>query len=55
MKTEPTVITSEEVAQRAHGIWEQSGRPDGQATEHWLRAEREPECAGLKFPNVTLG
>lgn len=41
MKNQSTVITSEEIAQRAHDIWEQSGQPDGQATEHWLRAERE--------------
>lgn len=42
MKNQPSsAITSEEIAQRAHDIWEQSGRPDGEATEHWLRAERE--------------
>ncbi len=26
---------------RAHELWEQSGRVDGQADEHWRQAERE--------------
>ena len=30
-----------EIAKRAHEIWEGSGRPDGQAEQHWLKAERE--------------
>lgn len=34
-------ITHEEIAERAHDIWEQSGRPESQETDHWLRAERE--------------
>ena len=34
-------ITHEEITQRAHDIWEQSGRPAGQETEHWFRAEQE--------------
>ena len=33
-----------EVAKRAHAIWEQNGRPDGQAEQHWLQAEREFEA-----------
>jgi hypothetical protein len=41
MKSTPSSITHDEIALRAHAIWEQSGRPDGQETEHWLRAERE--------------
>jgi Protein of unknown function (DUF2934) len=32
---------SHSIAQRAYYIWEQMGRPDGQALEHWLRAEAE--------------
>jgi hypothetical protein len=31
----------EEIAVRAHSIWEREGRPEGQDTDHWLRAERE--------------
>lgn len=40
MKTN-SPITHEEIAQRAHDIWEESGRPEGHETEHWLRAENE--------------
>jgi hypothetical protein len=29
------------IAQRAHEIWEQAGRPEGQALTHWLQAEAE--------------
>ena len=36
-----SMITHEEISRRAHDIWEQCGRLDGQETEHWLRAERE--------------
>jgi hypothetical protein len=27
--------------ERAYEIWEQSGRPEGKADEHWLQAEAE--------------
>src|SRR6478735_5632050 len=29
------------IAARAEQIWEQEGRPDGQADNHWRRAEEE--------------
>lgn len=29
------------IASRAYAIWEQGGRQDGGALDHWLRAERE--------------
>lgn len=29
------------IAERAHGLWEKEGRPEGQDIEHWLRAEAE--------------
>ncbi len=29
------------IQERAYEIWEQEGRPDGQETDHWLRAEAE--------------
>jgi len=32
---------SPSTAERAYLIWEQMGRPEGQALEHWLRAEAE--------------
>jgi hypothetical protein len=32
---------SHHIAERAYLIWERMGRPNGQALEHWLRAEAE--------------
>ena len=32
---------AEQVRRRAYEIYEQSGRPDGRAHEHWLQAEAE--------------
>jgi hypothetical protein len=29
------------IRERAYRIWEEAGRPDGRAVEHWLRAEAE--------------
>ena len=37
----PTGKLQEEISRRAEEIWEQEGRPDGRAEEHWLRAEAE--------------
>ena len=34
-------ISREDIAERAHKIWEQEGRPLGHDLEHWLRAEQE--------------
>ena len=31
----------EKIRQRAYEIWDRDGRQDGQADNHWLRAERE--------------
>ena len=35
------VLTNDGVTERAHRIWEEEGRPDGKADEHWRRAEAE--------------
>jgi hypothetical protein len=35
------------VAVRAHAIWIEEGRPEGQAKEHWLRAEKEIEQSDI--------
>ena len=32
------VNRDEQIAALAHSFWEQDGRPDGRAEEHWLRA-----------------
>ncbi|WP_257170653.1 DUF2934 domain-containing protein [Bradyrhizobium sp. SRS-191] len=29
------------IRERAHQLWEQSGRPDGREDEFWYQAERE--------------
>jgi hypothetical protein len=29
------------VRERAYQIWEEAGRPEGKAVEHWLQAEAE--------------
>jgi hypothetical protein len=31
----------ERIKQRAYALWEQEGRPEGRAEEHWRRAEAE--------------
>jgi hypothetical protein len=36
-----TQLSHEQIAQRSFMIWEQEGRPNGQALDHWLQAERE--------------
>lgn len=38
---QPTQDLAELVRLRAYEIYEQSGRPDGRAHEHWLQAEAE--------------
>ena len=29
------------IRERAYQIWEEAGRPEGKAVEHWLQAEAE--------------
>jgi hypothetical protein len=33
--------SKDKIRVRAHQLWEQAGRPDGQDLEHWLQAEKE--------------
>ena len=40
-KTNPVGAYRDAIAARAREIWEEEGRPDGRAEEHWLRAEAE--------------
>jgi hypothetical protein len=37
--TETNQISAEQIARRAYEIWEAEGRPDGRATDHWIKAE----------------
>jgi hypothetical protein len=32
---------AQQIRERAHQIWEEQGRPDGLAVDHWCQAERE--------------
>jgi Protein of unknown function (DUF2934) len=36
----------EEIAARAHALWEEDGCPNGHDQEHWLKAERELQSVG---------
>jgi hypothetical protein len=41
-----SLITHENIARRAHQIWEETGRQDGNEAIHWLQAERELRAEG---------
>lgn len=49
-----------EIEKRAYGLWEQEGRPEGKALEHWLRAESQVEwethcgAAAPSYPMVAV-
>jgi hypothetical protein len=34
-------VAHEEIARRAHELWEQDGRPEGRHEEHWMEAEKQ--------------
>jgi hypothetical protein len=36
------------IRQRAHEIWEQAGRPQNKADEHWREAERQVGKEGVE-------
>lgn len=60
MNTTDTTLTHEDVASRAYAIWENEGRIDGKAFDHWLRAERELSESGdgrsaAAYPSSTSG
>ena len=39
-KTNPEPPTEEEIARLAQSYWEEEGRPEGKAGDHWARAEQ---------------
>jgi len=39
---------------RAHQLWEQEGRPDGRAEDHWHQARTLVETEGLKQPSTKI-
>lgn len=44
MTTEPK--NEDEIARRAHQIWEAEGRPEGRADDHWHRATEQHAAEG---------
>src|SRR4051794_26623051 len=40
-KTNPVGAYRDAIEARARELWEEEGRPEGRAEEHWLRAEGE--------------
>ena len=40
-RTNPVGPSQDEITRRARALWEEEGRPEGRAEEHWLRAESE--------------
>ncbi len=34
-------VSQEQIRERAHYLWQQQGSTNGNAFEHWLRAEKE--------------
>jgi hypothetical protein len=45
-------IRYEDIAVRAHQHWDVAGKPDGQDTVHWLRAERELHAEHAKATEI---
>jgi len=51
---ETRALIHETIAIRAYEIWEKRGRPDHEALDHWLEAEREFLTGRLKRRTVPL-
>jgi hypothetical protein len=47
-------LIHETIAARAYELWEKRGRPERQALDHWLEAERELLSGRLKRRAVPL-
>ncbi len=45
-QTNPVDVSEDRIAQRAQQLWEEEGRPDGRADDHWRRAEEELRRSG---------
>ena len=41
------------IADRSYFIWENEGRPEGKALEHWLRAQSELEAEAVTQSEAT--
>lgn len=47
VESEPTEERAAWIARRAYQLYEQAGRQDGHALEHWLKAEEEGRGRGV--------
>lgn len=36
------------IAERAHALWEEAGRPEGKSDEHWLQAREQLTAEGAR-------
>ena len=50
--TNPVGATEEEISELARRYWEDEGRPEGKAQEHWLRAVNELRERSVSMPDV---
>jgi hypothetical protein len=42
------------IERRAYEIWEEAGRPEGEAETHWRTAERELEAVARSEPGIPV-
>jgi hypothetical protein len=45
----------ERIRAKAHQLWEEAGRPDGEADDHWLEAARLIDADQHKDKNAKTG
>jgi hypothetical protein len=43
--------TDDEIRSRAYAFWEQDGRPEGKAVDHWVRARNDLESEADAGPD----
>lgn len=51
-RTNPVGPTHDEITLRARQLWEEEGRPEGRAEDHWPRAERDLQERSVSMPNI---
>lgn len=49
---DPDRIKEHEIRETAYFIWEQEGRPDGRAQDHWLRALDQADAPSAPAPSA---
>ena len=51
-RTNPVRASREEIERRARELWEEEGRPEGRAEDHWRRAEQELRERSVSMPDL---